>query len=56
MGLVKEKAHANGIAKCVGNIVRKSALEQALVAADYRSRLSRFLAMLRKPILPSSNS
>ena len=48
---IKEKALAIGTIQCEGNIVIISTSQRY-----YKSKLSRFLAMLRKPILPSSNS
>ena len=50
-GWHKRKALAIGAIQCGGNIVIISTSQRY-----YKSKLSRFLAMLRKPILPSSNS
>ena len=50
-GWHKRKALVIGAIQCGGNIVIIFASQRY-----YKSKLSRFLAMLRKPILPSSNS
>ena len=50
-GWHKRKALAIGAIQCEGNIVIITTWQRY-----YKSKLSRFLAMLRKPILPSSNS